>query len=92
MFSARASLAYQQDILDEIAVTSFTDGLSEGFNFWDFRLNQSFKNMRNLTFFLNINNVLSESEREFVGSDTISRKSRDFSYGLTASTGIKVKF
>tara|TARA_R110002124_G_scaffold286310_1_gene466853 strand:+ start:37254 stop:40103 length:2850 start_codon:yes stop_codon:yes gene_type:complete len=92
LFSARASLAYQQDILDEIAVTSFTDGLSEGFNFWDFRLNQSFKNMRNLTFFLNINNVLSESEREFVGSDTISRKSRDFSYGLTASTGIKVKF
>ncbi len=92
LFSARASLAYQQDILDEIAVTSFTDGLSAGFNFWDFRLNQSFKKMRNLTFFLNINNVLSESEREFVGSDAISRKSKDFNYGFTMSTGIKVKF
>lgn len=92
LFSARASLAYQQAILDDIAVTSITDGLSEGFNFWDFRLNQSFKRARNITYFLNINNVLSESEREFVGSDNISRKSRDFGYGLTASTGIKVKF
>ncbi len=92
LFSARASLAYQEAILEEIAVTSITDGLSEGFNFWDFRLNQSFKKIRNLTFFLNVNNVLRESERQFVGSTEISKRARDFSYGLTASTGIKVKF
>jgi TonB-dependent receptor len=92
LFSARASLAYQQDILNEIASTSLGDGLSEGFSFWDFRLNQSFKSAPNLTFFFNVNNILSENEKDFIGSGDISKKSRDFSYGLTASTGIKVKF
>lgn len=92
LFSARLSLSYQQAILEGIANTGFTDDLSDGFSFWDFRLNQSFKSLPALTFFVNMNNVTSESEREFVGSGDDSRRSRDFSYGFTASTGIKLKF
>lgn len=91
LFSARFSLSYQEAILEGIANTGFTDDLSDGFSFWDFRLNQSFKSLPDLTFFLNMNNVTSESEREFVGSGDSSRNSRDFSYGFTASTGVKLK-
>lgn len=92
LFSARFSLSHQKAILESIDATSLGDGLSDGFSFWDFRLNQSFKSVPNLTFFINVNNLTSESERDFVGSGDDSRSSRDFSYGFTASTGVKVKF
>lgn len=93
LFSARFSLAYQESILEEISTQSVTDELSDGFSFWDFRLNQSFKQVPNLTFFVNVNNLTSESEREFIGSGLgEARLSRDFRYGLNATSGIRYKF
>jgi len=92
-FSARASLAYQEFILEQLGSSGPLDQLSEGFSFWDFRVNQSFKKYSNVTLFINMNNVTNQSERQFVGSGSDLRiNTRDFLYGFTASTGVRVKF
>lgn len=93
LFSARISLSHQQEILQAISTQSITDQLSDGFNFWDFRLNQSFRKFRELTFFININNLTSETERVFLGSGKDEAQlSQDFRYGMNASTGFRYKF
>ncbi len=92
LFSARASLAYQEDILNQLGGIEPTDQYTEGFSFWDLRINQSFKRLPNVTWFVNVNNLTSQSEREFVGGGSQVMETRDFSYGLTASSGVKIKF
>lgn len=93
LFSARLSLSHQDIILNEVASTSIEDRITDGFNFWDFRLNQSFKSIEGLTFFVNINNVTSETERAIVGSGlTNSKLSQEYIYGLNASTGLRYTF
>lgn len=91
-FSARASLAYQEFILEQLGNKEPTDELSKGFSFWDLRVNQSFKRYPNVTVFVSMNNFKSESEEQFVGAAELSRDTRNFSYGLTASTGVRIKF
>lgn len=93
LFSARLSLSHQDLILNQVASTPIEDRITDGFNFWDFRLNQSFKQVEGLTFFININNVTAETERAIVGSGlTNSRLSQKYIYGLNASSGIRLKF
>lgn len=91
-FSARASLAYQEFILEELGSSEPLDQLSKGFSFWDMRVNQSFKKYPNVTVFVSMNNFTSESEEQFVGAGDLSVDTRNFSYGLTASTGVRIKF
>ncbi len=91
-FSARVSLAYQESILEELGSNEPVDQFSKGFSFWDLRVNQSFREYPNVTVFVSMNNFTSESEEQFVGGGDISIDTRDFSYGLTASTGVRVKF
>lgn len=91
-FSARASLAYQEFILEELGSSEPLDQLSKGFSFWDMRVNQSFKRYPNVTVFVSMNNFTSASEEQFVGAGDLSIDTRDFSYGLTANTGIRMKF
>lgn len=91
-FSARVSLAYQESILEELGSNEPIDQLSKGFSFWDFRLNQSFKKFPNVTVFVNMNNVTNQSEKQFVGSGKeLTRDTRDFLYGFTASSGVRIK-
>ncbi len=92
LFSARASLAYQQEILEELGSSEPVDQLSKGFSFWDIRVNQSFASMPNLTAFLNVNNLTSEAEKDFVGAGNRRLNTQNFTYGLTGSIGIKYKF
>lgn len=92
LFSARASLAYQESILEELGSNEPLDQLSKGFSFWDLRVNQSFKSYSNVTVFVSLNNFTNEPERQFVGSGNLSIDSRNFSYGLTASSGVRIKF
>lgn len=93
LFSARLSLSHQQEILQQISTQSITDQLSDGFNFWDFRLNQSFRKIPGFTFFVNINNLTSESERSTMGSGTgESRLTQVNNFGMNASTGFRYKF
>lgn len=93
LFSARLSLSHQDIILTQVASTSIEDRITDGFNFWDFRLNQSFKSIEGVTFFVNINNVTGETERALVGSGLSNSKlSQNYIYGLNASTGIRYKF
>ena len=93
LFSARASLAYQEFILEELGADEPTDQLSRGFSFWDFRLNQSLKRYPGLTFFVNMNNVTGEAEEQFAGAGKdLTKDTQKFLYGFTASAGLKVKF
>jgi TonB-dependent receptor len=92
LFSARASLAYQQEILEELGSSEPVDQLSRGFSFWDIRVNQSFAALPNLTAFLNINNLTSEVERDFIGAGSTRLNTQNFTYGLTGSIGVKYKF
>lgn len=90
-FSARASLAYQEEILEELGSAAPVDQLSKGFSFWDVRVNQSFKRYPNITVFMNINNLTNESEEDFIGSGNRRLDTKKFSYGLTASAGVRIK-
>ncbi len=92
LFSARASLAYQEQIFETLGDNEPNDQFSNKYGFWDVRINQSFKQFPSLTWFVNINNLSSESEREFVGGGSQVSETQDFSYGLTASTGVQIKF
>ncbi|HBX67049.1 MAG TPA: hypothetical protein DEG32_13160, partial [Balneolaceae bacterium] len=92
LFSARASLAYQQEILEELGSSEPVDQLSRGFSFWDIRVNQSFATLPNLTAFLNVNNLTSEVERDFIGAGSTRLNTQNFTYGLTGSIGVKYKF
>jgi len=91
LFSARASLAYQEEILEELGSSEPLDQLSKGFSFWDIRINQSFKSLPMVTAFLNVNNLTRESEEDFIGAGSTRLDTRDFTYGLTTSIGVKIK-
>ncbi len=92
-FSARVSLSYQAQILEQVGNTVESDGQlvsqdygSDSFAFWDFSLNQKIPWVRGLTLFMDLNNFTGETDRTIYAESLPSRKER---FGWTGDLGIR---
>jgi TonB-dependent receptor len=89
-FSARASLAFQKAISDEIGLIEELDNFDDGFSFWDLAINYKPPQLTGVTFFMNVNNFTAESDRSFINNRNFPTLLENFGY--TADAGVRFKF
>ncbi len=89
-FSGRVSYSYQREILERVGILAQEDIISDTYGYWDLSINQKFKKLDSITFFLNVNNFTNQSESSYTGLKAFTGE--DEIFGMTADVGLRYRF